>query len=313
LLLGLIFAFIYLTRGSYVLFPISISVVYEIIFHWRNLFRDIKQYILCILIFLLIPGIWLGLGYLQNGKSFIDFYLLHSDHDVSSIAIRNFNFDYFKFAYYSLQRYFMYIFIFGLLLLLRKIKNPVNFLVFLFSISLLVFLSFAEKKNNWYLIPAMPFWSITIAYAVYVIIKIFKKNYIIMSVIGLFTLYLSYKTFFINIQPILHTTSAIGEATSAKYIKAHSSAKETIVRLDHLFPTFVFYSDRHVYISPSDAGSGDNNYFKSRATISILVMQHKIHWLAGQSRDIDYFLQQYPNLHFKEISINQDEKILEAD
>lgn len=310
--IGLLFALIYLTRGAYVVFPIIISILYEIIFRWREFRSNIKGYIGCILISLTIPGIWLWLGYLQSGKAFADFYIFHSDHDVASIAARNLNLDYFKFAYYSLQRYFMYVFIFGLLCLFIKIKNHINFLIFLLSLSLLAFLSFAEKKNNWYLVPSMPFWSIAIAYGVYILLKFFKNNLMVTVLILLVTLYLSYKTFFINIQPIINTTSAIGEATSAKYIKAHSSPNETIVRLDHLFPTYVFYSDRHILVSPSDAGSGNYDYYRSRDAIALLVIQHKIHWLAGQSRDTDYFLQQYPTIPFKKIDINNDEKILEA-
>lgn len=310
-LLGFVFALIYLTRGSYVLFPIGISLVYELIFNWKEILKNIKGYLLCILLFLIIPGVWLVLGHMQNGNIFTDFYLFHSDHAVSVVLLKNFSLDYFQYTYYALQRYYIYFFILGLLFLLKKIKDPANFLLILFSTVLLIFLSFAERKNNWYLVPIMPFWSITISYTVYTLLKLTKNNVFTIIFFILFTTYFSYKTFFINIQPVIYTTSAIGEAKSAKYIKAHTSKNDTIVRLDHLFPTFVFYSDRHVFVSPSEDNASEG-YSKKRAEIAVMVKNHSVRYLAGQGRDVDFFLQKYPNIPFRKININNDEKVLEA-
>lgn len=311
-LLGLLFSLIYLTRGSYVLFPLSIFFIHDLIFCWKEIYKNRLAYIACFAIFIGIISIWLGLGYLKEGVAFLQFYLFHSDHGVATIHLHSFNLDYIKYAYYSLQRYYFYFFIFGLFLLLRHIKNPEYFLQLVFSIGLLILLSFAEKRNNWYLLPAMPFWSLTIAYATYKILQFFKNNRVALLLIGLFVTYFSYKTFFINIQPIIYTTSAIDEATSAKYIKSHLTKDEVIIRLDHQFPTFVYYSDKKVLVSSSDSLKSNYWVYIDRATTARLVKKGKVHWLAGEGRDVAYFKQQYPELQFKTIKINANETILQA-
>lgn len=309
-LLGVVFACIYLAKASLVLFPIGIFVLHEIFFRRREISKNIFNYLKLFIVFVSISGAWLFLGYLKVGYSFVTYYLFHSDQGVASINLSKFKSNYFDYAYYSLQRRYYYVFVAGILLLAKSINKSTNFLILFFAISLLLMLSFTEKNNNWYLIPSMPFWSLCIAYGVYVILQFFRYSKIAMLGIVVLVTFISYRTFTINIVPILNTYSTQDQAESSRNIAVLTEEDEIIVRLDHLYPTTIFYSDRKVLASPVEAQTRE--YFISREDLVSKIKNKKIQWLSGTTENVDKFINENNTLKLNKIKVNNTESIIKA-
>lgn len=308
-ILGLLFAIIYLTRTSFVVFPLSILIIHEILFRKDELKKNIKKYILLFCTFLILTAWWLLLGYNREGFAFINYYVFNSDQNTAlGVSLKYFKLDYFYYSYYSLQRRLFFLFALGLLFLVPKLRKAEYLLLFLFGTGLLILLSFSQRTDNWYLTPSLPFWSLIIAYAAYKLIAIFKFLKIVPLLLILVVGYISYRTFTQNITPILYTISAQGEAASGKYIEQHADKNDIIVRLDHLYPTLVYYSNRKVLVSTPDAAT--RSYFLSRIDFLNMLKKKKIQWASGQKEVTDNFLQANPDLKYQRIEINRDEFIL---
>lgn len=309
LFLGLLFAIIYLTRTSFVIFPLSIFVLHEILFKRKELKQNVIHYLLLFLTFTIVAGGWILLGYQREGVPFINYYIFNSDQNtILGASLKFFKLDYFYYSYYSLQRRLFLFFVIGLILLLPKLKKPEYLPQVLFATALLILLTFSQRTDNWYLIPSLPFWSLIIAYAVYRLIEIFKLFKIISFLLCIAVLYTSYRTYTQNIIPILYTISAEGEAASGRYIDTHADKNDIIVRLDHLYPTLVYYSNRKVLASP--VGSTTRSYFLSREDLLDSIKKKKIHWASGQKGVIDKFLAENAGIKYESIKINHDEFVL---
>ena len=307
ILLGLVFAFIYLTRESLVIFPFTIFVLHEFLFERKKLKNDIKDYGKLILIFLGIPSLWLIFGYSRLGNSFIES-VLNPNQRAGDISFSSFHLDYFWYTYYSLQRRYFYVFIIGLLLLIKKIKKRMHFLLLAYSILILIPLSFAQRNNNWYLIPSMPFWSLTIAYATYRFLKFHPvSKYLVIFPLAL-AFVISYKTYTINILPILNTFSSSNQKESGQIIKKLSKKNDIVIRLDHLYPATIFYSDRKVFSSPTQ--SNTKKFFLSRSDLIDGIKKEKYRWLVGESKEVDKFVNTYQDIDMKRIQVNQSETII---
>lgn len=314
LFLGLVFGLLYLTKTSLVFFPATIFVLHEIIFHRKNIKKNFGNYIKLFFLFIVIPGLWLFLGFLKQGKPFLTYYLFKSDQGVAQISLNYFKLDYWLYTYYSLQRRFFYLFLLGLLFLIFRINLSRNFLLFMFSTALLVLLTFTERKNNWYLIPAMPYWSLVIGYAIYKVLNLFQRSRLIILPILLLTIYTSYKTLVINIQPIFYNSSVNKQVESAKRIKELTKKEDIVVRLDHLYPTTIYYSNRKVLSSPSETGDSDvlSGLFIGRGRLLEMVKGKKIKWISGKSNEVDLFLKANRELSFERIKVNNEEEILKV-
>lgn len=310
-LLGIIFACLYLTKLSLVLFPLVIFLIYEILFKREEIKKNIFNYSKLFLIFLSISGAWLLLGYLKVGGNFLKYYLFYADQGLfSNIKI---NLDYLSYTYYSLQRRFFWLLVLGSAFILRKGIKSKNFILFLFAFVFPVILSFSDKNNNWYLIPAMPFWAIIIAYGTQEFLKLFKNKtayFLATGALMLAGFYVSYKTFTTNIYPILNTTSAEKQAQSGKLLNKLSQKNEIIVRLDHLYPTTVYYTDRKVIASPPE--SDTKTYWISRIDLKKAIRLKKIIWITGTTKDVEEFIKNNESTRFEKITVNNEEEILKA-
>lgn len=313
LLLGLVFGLLYLAKASLVFLPIAIFVLHELFFEIKNWKKNLSEYAKLIGVVLFIAGFWLVGGYLKGGREFLSYYLFSSDQGVSNVTLLNFKWDYISYAYYSLQRRFFYLFLLGGVLLLRKITQPLYFLLLLYALPLLVMLSFTERNNNWYLIPAMPFWSLIIGFSGWQLLiffkKIFRKYYIFPS-IGLFLLclYIAYRTLTINIFSILATDSTGEQAQAAKKLATLTGPREMIVRLDHLYPTTIYYSSRKTFSSPPDVNT--TTLFISRSDLVAALHNNRITWLTGTTGDVDAFIEENPDIRFQKIPVTKDETLL---
>jgi len=307
-LLGITFAAIFLTKGALVLFPLIIFILHEIVFKREEFKKNLKDYIKLTFLFTTPILAWLLLGYSKVGMEFIRNYLVNSDQGALKLDL--FKTDYISYAYYSLQRRFFWVFLLGAFLALKLVRDRKYFLLLLFSFLLPLELSFAERSNNWYLTPSMPFWSILIAFGTYKFIKFFNNNKFVILAVLLLTFYVSFKTFNENIIPLMNTYSTQKQTEASLEIKKLTKPNETIVRLDHLYPATVYYSDRKVIASPPEADT--RSFFISRNDLILKIQDREIKWIIGTAKDMEAFQSQAPDLQFKLIKINDEEIIAEA-
>lgn len=248
--LGIIFSLIYLQKLTIIFLPLTIFILYELLTFKKKVFKKIPNYLLIILLILIIDGAWLLLGWLKVGENFPLYYIFKADQGVGRLSLNFFKTDYLSYVYYSLQRRLIYPFILGIFFLIVNIKKTKNLVLFLFSTSLIIILSFTERKNNWYLVPAMPFWALTIGYGVnqatIISNKLKIKNFFIFVILSVL-LYISFKTFTINIISILNMEASISEVKTARFVKTISQPNERILRLDYAYPVTLFYSDRKTF------------------------------------------------------------------
>jgi len=310
LLIGLILGLIYLTKLTVVVLPLLTFILAELIYENKQIFSNIPNYLKLLFVFIITAGIWIWVGTSKIGPSFYQYFIFNADQGVSKIALSNFKMDYINYAYYSLQRRFFWLALIGLVVALIKLKEKRYFVQIVFSLGLLIQLSMTVKDNNWYLLPAMPFWSMLAALATHILFKLFKKikfGYIFVVIFSLISLYISYKTFTVNIRAVINSGGP--ETVKAVGIKINKLSKnnDIIVRLDHLYPTTIYYSDRRVLSSPE--GASDSGLFISRETLRKKVELKKIRWIVGKSDDINMFLKNNPNQQYKVIDVGE-EKIL---
>jgi 4-amino-4-deoxy-L-arabinose transferase-like glycosyltransferase len=308
-LLGIVFASIYLTKASLVLFPVIIFLVYEFLYNRKKILHIYKEYIKLFLLFFSLAGIWLLLGYFKVGHEFLTYYLFNSDQGVADLM--KFNPDYISYAYYSLQRRFFWVFLLGTIFAIISIKKPQNFLLLCYSWLLLLQLSFTERSNNWYLIPSIPFWALLIAYGTERFLVLVRKNIIVIVVILLLSSYVSYKTFVGNIMPLLDHPATSGQTESSNMIKQLTKSDEVIVRLDYLYPATIYYADRKVLASP-DGLVSTNSFWITRNDLIQAVSQKKIKWLVGPDAAVQAFQKQASMVKFTVIKVNSEDTILEV-
>ncbi len=248
--LGVLFAFIYLTKASLVFFPILIFILNEIFFEQKHFKKNIKQYGITLLIAILVPGLWLLLGYLKTDESFLDYYLFQSDQGVSQMALKYLRIDYVMYLYYALQRRFTYLFLIGLFFIITTIRKKESFLLLCYSSFLLGLLTLTERNNNWYLLPSMPFWSLVIAYGIKKTMNFLQEKKImfevVMGALIIVSLYISFRTFSVNIQPIINTTGPIDQKKLGIKISSITRYSDIVIRVDEAYPTIIYYSDRKV-------------------------------------------------------------------
>lgn len=311
-LIGLVLGLIYLTKLTVVLFPLLAFIILEIIYENKKLYSNIPNYLKLLLIFVIMGGIWLYLGTTKIGPNFYQYFLFHADQGVSSISLSNFKLDYLSYAYYSLQRRFFLLVLLGMIIALIKLKDKKYLAQIIFTIGLLVQLSFTERNNNWYLLPSMPFWSMLAALATYNLFKLFKKikfGFILIIVFLIISSYISYKTLTVNIKAIINTNGPETIKAASIKLKELTNDDDIIVRLDHLYPTTIYYSDRRILSSPD--GANNSKLFISRELLKKRIQLKEISWLVGKTDDATAFLKNDPDQQYKIIKVGE-ETILHA-
>ncbi|OQA93464.1 MAG: hypothetical protein BWY24_00482 [Microgenomates group bacterium ADurb.Bin219] len=311
-LLGIMFALIYLTKASLVFFPLGIFVLHELFFRRNDLKKKKESYLLLLLIFVSISCSWLFLGSIKQGWHFAQYYLFQSDQGAANFVLSHFNFNYIRYCYYSLQRRFFWVFVMGLFFLITKIKEAKNFLMVAFSTFLLILVGFGQRDNNWYLIPSMPFWAITVACGTNKFLKIFEKRriikYLVVFMVLALSSYVSYKTYIVNIRSVMTSQTTANQAEVSLYLRRISKEDDLVVRLDHLYPTTIYYTDRYVYSSDKSAGTG--LFFLSRQDLAEKVKKKEIKWIVGKKTEIDELTQIPPFTKGQVILTKGDESLL---
>jgi 4-amino-4-deoxy-L-arabinose transferase-like glycosyltransferase len=311
LLLGVLFSCMFLTRASLVIFPLIIFILHEVLFERKGLLKRYKEYIKLFLIAGIVPAIWLIVGSMKVGIGFAHYFLFASDRSAASVSLSHLNNNYIMYTYYALQRRFAFVFVAGVLFAIRYIKDSKVFLMLLFGVGLIIQLSFIERSNNWYLIPSMSFWSLLVAFGTYHILKLLRNNpFVLVGVLAL-SLFIAYRTYTINIIPILETTANEAQMQSSKRINTLTKPDDIVVRLDHLYPTTVYYTDRRIVASPEQAHRTHGSWI-TRVDVVNKVKKKQITWIVGKTSDITAFQATVPEVQFKTIKVNGEETILQV-
>jgi 4-amino-4-deoxy-L-arabinose transferase-like glycosyltransferase len=311
LFIGILFSLLYMTKASLVGFPLLVFILYEIIFE-RSRFRENgKAYLTMTLVALFLPVCWLLIGTAQIGPRFFQYFLFQSDQGVASVSLHKFSTDYLQYLYYSLQRRFTAVLVVGVIFAIRYIKDPKVFLMLAYGSLLLLQLSFTERSNNWYLVPSMPFWSLLIAFGTYHIIKLVRGNLFVVLFIVLASAFLGYRTFVTSVFPTVLTTANTAQMQSSKLLHDLTKEGDVVVRLDALYPTTVYYSQRRV-LSAAPEAQHTTGYWITRKDLIQRVKEKKLRWIIGTSQDVASVQSQLPSVNFKLRKVNDSESILEV-
>lgn len=314
LLLGATFGLMYLTKLTVVIFPLAVFAIQELIYENTKMLSHIPAYLKSAAIFVLLAGIWLYVGTQKAGPDFYKYYLYRADQGVSNISLTNFKTDYLNYTYYSLQRRFFWLALIGLGFALFKLKDRRYFIQILFATGLLIQLSLTTRNNNWYLMPSMPFWSMLAALATYQLFQLFtllKKRrplYLLMAVFIILSLYISYKTFKVNIMALINSEGPVKMKASSLEINSLSKDDDQVARLDNLYPTTIYYADRKTWSSPDKVDTTD--LFISRHDLKQKLQSKEIKWVVGVNGDIDAFLKDQDKQQYDIIKVNDEETIL---
>lgn len=289
LILGVLFGLTYLQKASLVGYPLAIFFMHEVLFQWRHVLRNGIWYMGGTILFVSIVGVWLSLGNAQVGPEFANYYLYKADQGVAHIAPEYFNTDYLWHTYYSLQRRIFYLFAIGVVFLGMHARKREYLTLAAFALALLVQLTFTQKNNNWYLVPSIPFWGITVAFGTWNLIHLsrrFLKRRLYVALVQILILipilYVSYKTFTVNIQAIIDTRANVAEVASAKTIRSLSRPDDRILRLDYSYPVTMYYSDRITeYHTTIDGG------------LTASIENNQISWVVGKTEQVQKFLEFY--------------------
>ena len=307
IVLGVLFGLTYLQKASLVGYPLAIFAVHELLFQWRHFFKNIVGYVLCGLLFVGIVGTWLHLGNAQIGPEFANYYLYKADQGVAHIALQYFNTDYLWHTYYSLQRRIFYLFAIGVVFLGVNARKREYLILAAFSLALLIQLSFTQKDNNWYLVPSTPFWALTVGFGtwnmIHLVRKFIKRKIVVQAfqmMLFIPILYVSYKTFTVNIRAIIATRANIPEVASAQTIRSLSLPEDRILRLDYSYPVTMYYADRiteyHTTIDDGLTASIKNNH---------------ISWVVGKTDQVQKFLDIYAGTPQQIIPSGDEETIVQ--
>ncbi|PJE64029.1 hypothetical protein COU89_00145 [Candidatus Roizmanbacteria bacterium CG10_big_fil_rev_8_21_14_0_10_45_7] len=246
--LGILLALIFLQRTMMLYFGlciVGIALLYE-----KESLGVRAAYLVTIFSFLsltLLP--WIKIGDLRGGPGYVSYFFFESSHGATTIGKQFAHTEYFSFLYYSLQRRLVIPMLIGVGAALMAWRKKENAILLFASFSLLFLLSFSEAHNNWYLTPAMPFWSVLVAQGVYIVLRIakpFKLQKAAVILILLPLLYISYKTLTVNIYPIIRGGANEIEKETATYIHQYSKPTDVIFRTDNAYPVTVYYADRKV-------------------------------------------------------------------
>jgi len=249
---------------------------------------------------------------LKVGVSFVKYYLFASDQGVMNLSLEFFKSNYLWHVYYSLQRRFFFVFCFGIIFLIPKIKKGTTFLLLANGLALILFLSFTERDNNWYLLPSVPFWSLIIGYGTFRFINLIPKiKYILIITVLIPTLYVTQKTYRENIIPIIQTNSGSQLKEAAIYISKNSEPNEVVIRLDQLYPLTIYYSDRVVHSAYDNEPRTGEGLFWSRDKAYKMIDNGSIHWVSGTTEDVENFKTKY-EVNGEIIVVNEKESILRA-
>jgi hypothetical protein len=156
---------------------------------------------------------------------------------------------------------------------------------------------------------SIPICSIAAGYAVWLVTQKVSS--------ARFTLYLylllalvSFFQFYRLVLPTYFASSAYHQAASGEWLKIHTNPTEAIVRLDHYYPSLIFYSKRRILVSTPTINTGD--FFISNSDLMAKISEGKLKWINGTQADVNRFSDQLSPENFVIHSVTDQESVLEV-
>lgn len=309
--LGLLLSLVYLTKSTVVLFPLFALGVLELTEIWlkRHTLQwlsKLRDWIFGLLMLTVLPAIWLYAGTRSYGLGFISFYLFHSDYGAAGVSLSAANLLYLQTLFSSFGPS-MIVILMGILLALTRYQQAVIRSLLLFSLPLVIALSFSPIHYHWYLMPSLPMLAILAGFAISEIRKQTPKwlVYLLVSLILGGSLVHGLK----HLPHILWDNAAYHQAKSGEWLNIHTQPGETIVRLDDKNPTVAFYANRHVMVSSPNSPTA--HYFISRSDLLSALREKRLKWVNGTTSDIVSLSAQLPPELYTLHAITSDESILQ--
>lgn len=112
--------------------------------------------------------------------------------------------------------------------------------------------------------------------------KLFLINKVSCGLFYLFFIFLSYKFFRVYTDayvPRFTSFKSTAEKKTAVYIKNNSTYSDVILRLDHLYPAFIYYSQRKVIVYP---------HMENKEIVFQKIKNNEINWVAGKILDLKF-------------------------
>ena len=124
---------------------------------------------------------------------------------------------------------------------------------------------------------------------------------------------LALRVFQVNIIPTFTSYGTTREMQSAQKAEQLSKKGDYIARLDHGYPSTVYYSNRRVLSSPENyTGNGEfvgRDHFISRVNLAKAIQDKKVSLVLGKKRDIESFIKAYSLKPLKIHATNDEEAV----
>lgn len=296
---GLVVGLVYLTKASlaYYLIPIffvdtvfrNLHLLHQSQTRLQAIIAICRQCFVCALSAAVLPFIWLGGAYFQQGWAFVHYFLFSSDQGVAQLSIAQLSPVYLGYMRDSIGIWFGIAAIVGYTYMTEEFKKHVNEIFY--GTFLLALLVLSPSHANWYLMPLFPFAAIAAGYAVKIVrdryIRRLHRRYLLVFPL-LFCLLLFWQYSRMHrriIRHILESQTTIYQSKSAQHVKQITNPSQTIVRLDDLYPTAIYYSDRKVLIS-IDGKTEYNDSYITRDDLTQRIRNKMLHVVVGKTYDV---------------------------
>jgi len=299
LLLGPSLAGLFLTKGGLIFYPLLVSILYLIRLKKFKWLFD-RYFLSGLFLSLLIPGIWLYLGYSKVGPYFLKFYLnllflplvKFAGQGASSPEI---SFRYVRYLFYGLRLWFFPFvpaFIFAIVKMFKNIKF--FFLVIAFLPFFLILLG-TKEAGDWYLLPLYPITAIMIsAFLIFFQEKFLHGKVVILAIscliLAVFQAYY-FRSLFIVPQSVQN------EVALSLLAGKLSSPQEILFIDDYYFPVASFYSDREIRIIRREAA--DVGYVISEASFYKTIDKEKRFFVLTNSGNFEGMKKKLPSRNLK--------------
>lgn len=287
---GLSVGLLYLTKASlaYYLFPVVI--LYSLLELHLNLKQKLWRMTQAFVTYAATISVWLVPLILFSGFSTAVYYVLQSDQGTANLSISNVAGVYWRFLVLASSRWLTGLSILGFLCLIKYPKK--NFLLLYYAWSLMILLNLSPVKNNWYLMPILPFWALAAGSGVNFIIDFFSRDitkkwvkHIIIVVIFLLGIFQHYRVYQRALKKIIQPDRDTHQVDVALYAKNYVEPKTIVIRLDNYYPLAVYYTDQKVFSSPNGQTTNDALFMARQRLYSIMKSKQKV-MLLGQKDSI---------------------------
>lgn len=274
-LMGISFAFGFLTKGIIGLYPLVVVFLY-LTFKKELKIVGEKWFLLSILMACFLILSWILFSFKINGNQFINQFLLSNfeKFDFGTSSFSNFSLDYFVHLKSGLKIWFLFLLVSFFYLVYRIKDKNILLLVIYFTIFFLV-MSFSKNKSNWFILPILPLASVAIAYSFLELVRKFLRDKLIWgSVLIIFLISLVQNLVYKN--EYIVPDIAGDEAKVALAAKKKTQENDVLYLTNYYYPTTVYYSERKVYAVYSENEVNRAWWIKSKSEWADILQKDRV-------------------------------------